>query len=194
MKAKLLRPFFMLLCLAALLVSARAFDTDDLTIPSSATAMVYGTSGAGRDLTAYRFDTGENVLVAGFAIHGWEDNFDRDGGALVYTANELMKRLDANAALLTDYNWTVYVLPCMNPDGLMDGTTCNGPGRCTTTYINSSGNLVRDTGVDLNRSFPVAWTSYTNARNFNGSAPLAARARRSSREAEPSQVRCAPPL
>ena len=175
MKRKLLTPLILLLCLAALLTAAYAFDTSDLTVPDSATAVVYGTSGAGRGLTAYRFGTGENVLVAGFAIHGWEDNFDRDGGALVYTANELMKKLDANASLLRDYNWTVYVLPCMNPDGLMDGTTCNGPGRCTTTYLTPGGSLITGTGVDLNRSFPTAWTQYTSIRNFNGAAPLAAR-------------------
>ena len=175
MKRKLLTPLILLLCLAALLTAAYAFDTSDLTVPDSATAVVYGTSGAGRSLTAYRFGTGENVLVAGFAIHGWEDNFDRDGGALVYTANELMKKLDANASLLRDYNWTVYVLPCMNPDGLMDGTTCNGPGRCTTTYLTPGGSLITGTGVDLNRSFPTAWTQYTSIRNFNGAAPLAAR-------------------
>lgn len=165
----------LVLCLTGLCMHASAFDMTNVRPPFAAEKMVYGQSGAGRELVAYRFGNGENVLIAGFALHGYEDNFDEDGGALVYTADQLMKRLDENRNLLTDYGWTVYVLPCMNPDGLMDGYTCNGPGRCTTTYLDSNGKLVRGKGVDLNRSFPHNWTQYTNSRNFNGSKPLAAR-------------------
>jgi hypothetical protein len=86
-----------------------------------------------------------------------------------------MNQLDANMDLVQDYGWSVYVLPCMNPDGLIDGYTMNGPGRCTTTYLNRSGALVTGTGIDLNRSFPTAWTAYSSNRNFNGSAPLASK-------------------
>lgn len=114
-------------------------------------------------------------MVLGFAIHGYEDNWSRDGGALVYTANQLMQKLDQNMATVRDYDWSIYVLPCMNPDGLMDGYTHNGPGRCTTTYLNGSGKLVSGRGIDMNRSFPTRWTSYTGNRNFNGSAPLASK-------------------
>ena len=113
-------------------------------------------------------------MVLGFAIHGYEDNWSRDGGALVYTANQLMQKLDQNMATVRDYDWSIYVLPCMNPDGLMDGYTHNGPGRCTTTYLNGS-KLVSGRGIDMNRSFPTRWTSYTGNRNFNGSAPLASK-------------------
>ncbi len=115
-------------CVMALLAytaGAAAFDTSDLTIPGSAKRIVYGESGAGRNLTAYQFGNGTNVMVVGFSIHGYEDNWSRDGGALVYTAGELMEDLDENLELLVDYDWTVYVLPCMNPDGLMDGYTMN---------------------------------------------------------------------
>lgn len=163
----------LLLCMILCTISVSAFDTSDLTIPDSAEAITYGQSGAGRDLTAYRFGSGKNVMVVGFALHGFEDNFNQDGGALVYTADLLMELLDENLSTVNNYGWTIYVLPCMNPDGLMDGTTCNGPGRCTTTYLDSNGNLVTGKGVDLNRCFPTGWTQYTSARNFNGSAPLA---------------------
>ncbi len=165
----------LLVCIAVSSICASAFDMTDVAAPDSATKLVYGYSGANRELVAYRFGNGENVLVAGFAIHGYEDNFPKDGGALVYTANALMQRLDQNRSLLTDYGWTVYILPCMNPDGLQDGYTCDGPGRCTTTYINANGELVKGTGIDLNRAFPHNWTQYTGTRNFNGSQPLAAR-------------------
>lgn len=95
--------------------------------------IVYGKSGAGRELKAYRYGDGSNVLVAAFAIHGWEDNFDRDGQLLVNTAQDLMEALEHNYdALIKEGDWSVYVLPCLNPDGLYDGWTCDGPGRLTT--------------------------------------------------------------
>ena len=98
----------LIICLAGLSIHVSAFDITDVQPPSVAQKMVYGQSGAGRELVAYRFGNGENVLIAGFAIHGYEDNFNKDAEALVYTANELMKRLDENRDLLTDYGWTVY--------------------------------------------------------------------------------------
>ncbi len=176
MKRKLLFLFLTLcLCLATFTVPvwAYTYDLAEAATPDSAEYIVYGQSGAGRDLQAYRFGTGENVMVVGFALHGYEDNFAQDGLALVYTAELLMDLLDENIDTINSYGWSVYVLPCMNPDGLLDGTTCNGPGRCTTTYLDSSGNLVTGKGIDLNRSFPTGWVKYTNVRNFNGSQPLA---------------------
>lgn len=163
-----------LLCAAALSISAFAYGPSDLNIPDSAEAIVYGQSGAGRNLMAYRFGDGDNVIVVGFAIHGYEDNWSGDGGALVYTAGKLMEQLDQQMQLVDDWGWSVYVLPCMNPDGLLDGYSHNGPGRCTTTYL-KNGKLVTGQGIDMNRSFPTRWTSYTSDRNFNGSAPLASR-------------------
>lgn len=163
-----------LLCVVTPGMRVHAYNTWDLSIPSSAQAIQYGTSGAGRNLTAYRFGTGRNVMVLGFAIHGYEDNWRGDGEALVYTAGQLMQLLHQNSALLQDYGWSIYVLPCMNPDGLTDGWTKDGPGRCTTTYINSAGKLVSG-GVDMNRSFPTRWQAYSGSRNFNGSAPLASK-------------------
>lgn len=154
-------------------ISASAYELTDLEAPATAEAIVYGRSGAGRDMVAYKFGEGSNVLVAGFAIHGYEDNFAKDGLCLVYTADKLMDLLAENIDTISDYGWTVYVLPCMNPDGLADGTGQNGPGRCSTTYLDSNGALVTGTGIDINRSFPAYWQAYTSARNFNGSAPLA---------------------
>ena len=165
----------MILCFGMLAPSVGAYDIRDVRAPACASRIVYGYSGEGRELVAYKFGNGSNVLVAGFGIHGWEDNFNRDGGCLVYTADQLMKQLDQNRRLITDYGWTVYVLPSLNPDGLIDGYTCDGPGRCTTTYLDANGNLVRGRGVDLNRSFPHGWYPYTSERNFNGSQPLSAR-------------------
>ena len=160
-----------LLCLGAFAY----YGPSDLQIPASAQTIVYGSSGAGRDLKAYRFGNGPNVFVVGFAIHGYEDNWNKDGEALVYTAGELMAELDRNLSTVEDYGWSIYVLPCMNPDGLSDGYTNNGPGRCTTTWIDGGGSLRSDGGIDMNRSFPHNFVAYSGSRNFNGSSPLASR-------------------
>ena len=43
------------------------------------------------------------------------------------TAHDLMEALEQNYdALIKEGDWSVYVLPCLNPDGLYDGWTCNG--------------------------------------------------------------------
>ena len=176
MKRKTLFLFLTLcVCLVLFTVQASAYDLSDLTIPESAEATVYGQTGAGRDMIAYRFGNGENVMVIGFALHGYEDNWAKDGLALVYTADLLMDLLDKNIDTVTNYGWSIYVLPCINLDGIIDGYTQNGPGRCTTTYLDSNGKLITGKGVDLNRSFPTNWTKYTGDRNFNGSAPLASK-------------------
>ena len=59
-----------------------------------------------------------------------------------------------------------------NPDGLYLGTTCNGKGRCTTTWVDANGTLRTDHGIDMNRCFPYQYQRYTDSRNFNGTAPL----------------------
>lgn len=159
---------FLLVCALFCTGQAAAYDSSNLTIPANATAITYGVSGKGRALMAYKFGSGKNVMVLGYEIHGFEDNYDRDGGALVYAAGQMMNQLSNNIALLDDYDWTVYVLPSMNPDGLLDGTTNNGPGRLTTTYLTSSGTLSSAHGIDMNRSFPTAWVKRTDARNYNG--------------------------
>lgn len=135
----------------------------------------YGTSGSGKyPLNAYRLGDGDNVMVLSFALHGWEDNWDRDGQELVYLAEQTKQYLLDHYSQVENGNWTVYILSCLNPDGLYDGTTCNGPGRCTTTYYNDNGVLVTGSGkgIDMNRCFPYNYSSRTDARNFNGTAPL----------------------
>ena len=161
-------------CITSVQVSASAYDVRSVRPPVSATKIVYGYSGEGRELAAYKFGSGGNVLVAGFGIYGYNDAFARDGSCFVYTADQLMQLLDQNRQLITDYGWTVYVLPCMNPDGLIGGYTRDGPGRCTTTYLDENDALIHGTGVDLNRCFPVHWMRFFSERNFNGPEPLSA--------------------
>ena len=136
-------------------------------------AIEYGRSGSGNyPLTAYRYGDGKNVMVLTFALHGWEDNFAYDGKELVYLADEVRGWLEQNYELLTKGDWSVYVLRCVNPDGVYLGTTCNGKGRCTTTRLDANGKLLTDRGIDMNRCFPYNYRCYTDARNYNGTAPL----------------------
>ena len=153
------------------LVNAALRQKFTLQAPPRVSTFVYGVSGAGRALTGTRIGNGKNVLVLGFAIHGWEDHFARDGQELVNTAEALIKDLKGSKSL-TD-GWTVYVLPLLNPDGLYDGNSCNGSGRCTVYSYNQNGEKVKR-GIDLNRCFPSGFTRYTGARNYNGSTPMAA--------------------
>ena len=132
-------------------------------------ARVYGRSGRGRELKAFRFSGGDNVLVLTFCLHGFEDAFPQDGAALVATADLLMERL----AGWSIPDWTVWVLPCCNPDGLLDGASCDGPGRCTTAVTRADGTLWFGAGADVNRCFPTNWVPFTEPRNYNGDAPLA---------------------
>ncbi len=135
--------------------------------------IVYGTSGAGRKLTAYRYGTGRNVLVVTFAIHGWEDGFSRDGQLLVDTAHKLRALLQSQFDMLVKRgDWSVYVFPTLNPDGLADGWTHNGPGRCTTYSLNEGGELVYGRGVDMNRCFPYNFVPSYSGRNYTGDRPL----------------------
>ena len=100
--------------------------------------IVYGLSGEGRELCAYRYGNGENVLIMGFAIHGFEDNFDRDGECLVYTGELIMEHL-STSLLPQAHNWSVYILPCMNPDGLYSGWTNYGPEDNSTILYGTKG-------------------------------------------------------
>ncbi|MFR5263704.1 peptidoglycan-binding protein [Clostridium sp.] len=139
----------------------------NLTIPyinyNNVTVRQYGTSGMGKPLNIYKIGNGKKVIFAGFAIHGFEDNWPHDGYALVQIATELIKKF-------SDYNsqyglgdWSIYIAQCINPDGVINGITNNGPGRCAMT-----------TRVDMNRCFPYNFARLTNPRNYTGPTPLGA--------------------
>ncbi|WP_443660618.1 peptidoglycan-binding protein, partial [Clostridium algidicarnis] len=132
-----------------------------ITIPKPSTSGVstisYGKSGKERDLTAYKIGNGNNSLVMVCEVHGFEDNFPKDGLELVNIGNDLIRSLASNGTK----GWSVYVIPAANPDGLAEGYTNNGPGRCTIVG-----------GVDINRDFPIGFTSHGTPRYWTGDAPL----------------------
>ncbi|MCJ8341706.1 MAG: SH3 domain-containing protein [Cetobacterium sp.] len=130
---------------------------------SQATVEVYGTSGKGRPLKVYKIGNGSKVLFAGFAIHGWEDRWDNDGLALVNIANTLISKVGDYKAQNGLHGWTVYIAPCMNPDGVIVKGTHNGPGRCAVK-----------SRIDMNRCFPRGFTAQYSSRNYTGPNPLGA--------------------
>ncbi|WP_160672742.1 Ig-like domain-containing protein [Clostridium sp. C8-1-8] len=122
----------------------------------------YGISGEGRSLNVYRVGNGKNAIVAVFAIHGFEDAWDSDGLELVKIAANLVSNVAGYSATNGGLDgWSVYIVPCANPDGLIEGTTNNGPGRTTIKE-----------GIDINRDFPDGFRVLTNPRNKTGNTSL----------------------
>ena len=133
-------------------------------IESLAKKIVYGKSGQGRDLYAKQIGNGKKTLILTFALHGYEDHWAQDGKALVYIANETIKRLCKYDSVVKKKGWTVYVIPAANPDGVNlspdKGGSMNGPGRCTVKSM-----------IDLNRCFDYGFYPIYNSRNYNGWKP-----------------------
>ncbi|HAT4186711.1 TPA: SH3 domain-containing protein [Clostridium perfringens] len=131
----------------------------DIPSPSitNAQKIVYGTSGRGRELAAYKVGNGSNSLIYVCAIHGWEDHWAADGIELTRIGNGLIEHFQ-NAST---NNWSLYIIPVANPDGLSEGFTNNGPGRCTIVGA-----------VDCNRDFPIGFTPYGDSRHWTNKEPL----------------------
>ncbi|WP_297522333.1 M14 family zinc carboxypeptidase, partial [uncultured Clostridium sp.] len=123
----------------------------------------YGTSGEGRPLYYYKIGNGKNTLVANFAIHGFEDSWAQDGYQLTKIAHQLIEKFNSKNNSQGLNNWSVIIIPCANPDGVLDGWTNNGPGRAQISKH-----------IDLNRDFPTYFVPEYNARNYTGPHPLGA--------------------
>ena len=132
---------------------------------------IYGKTGlevakqGGSELKYLKYGTGENVLFATFAIHGYEDKWDKDGYELVEIANKFYNKLFEERDYELAEKWTIYIFPGVNQDGLQKGSTNNGPGR-TTLYSQAPENK----GIDLNRCWQIGDTyeKFTSDRNYNG--------------------------
>ena len=114
----------------------------------------YGTSELGRDLICHTFkaNNSKQTIVLNFGIHGFEDEYARDAQVLVDAANYLIDYYKTNF----DGNCgkTLIIIPSSNPDGLLEGTTNNGFGRCNAK------------GIDLNRDFDANYVPQTSTRNY----------------------------
>ena len=113
----------------------------------------YGTSVQGRDLIGWSIvpKTWSRTILLNFEIHGWEDGYAADGQILVDLGQAVISHY---AGLSEMHGCRLIIIPSCNPDGLAEGTTNNGFGRCNAD------------GIDLNRDFDVDYQSYDNARNY----------------------------
>ena len=121
---------------------------------------VYGTSEMGKDLVCHAVgnETAEKSLLMIFGVHGFEDDYPHDGQVLRLIAEEVIVHYAAAPEKLADC--CLYIVPAANPDGLQDGKTQNGFGRCNAN------------GLDINRDFPVNWKKRTDDRNRTGDEPF----------------------
>ena len=119
----------------------------------------------GSELKYLKYGTGKNVFFATFAIHGYEDKWDKDGYELIEIANNFYNNLLEDKDYDLAKKWTIYIFPGVNQDGLQEGSTNNGPGR-TTLYSQAPQNK----GIDLNRCWQIGSTyeKFTSDRNYNG--------------------------
>ncbi len=119
----------------------------------TSTSFLYGTSVQGRDLVCWSIhpESFSRTVLLNFEIHGWEDGYAADGQILVDMGNALVSTYSQRADM---HNCRLLIIPSANPDGLAEGTTNNGFGRCNAD------------GIDLNRDFDASHVVYTNARNY----------------------------
>lgn len=115
---------------------------------SNTTRLEYGTSYQGRPLEAYLIKgNGSNskTIFMEFEVHGFEDEYSKDGKVLVNLGNNIVEYYATNPDNLGDYQ--MIVVPSANPDGVIEGVNNtrvgNGYcfGRCTAA------------GIDMNRDF-----------------------------------------
>jgi hypothetical protein len=132
----------------------------------------YGRSGKDRPLKVISIEPGDGVIkskiLAVFEIHGFEDAYARDGQVLVDIGNEVAKYFFDNPEKLNGH--ALYIVSSANPDGLADGWTNNGPGRCQ---------ISKET--DINRDFGYCWCAKYCDR-YKTSAPFSTPESRSLRD------------
>lgn len=114
----------------------------------------YGTSGKNRPLyvTSLEVIKPQKVVLITFEVHGWEDDYAKDGQVLVDMGQAVIDYFTARPDELG--TTSLFVVTSANPDGLAEGWTNNGSGRCQVSL-----------GVDINRDFDYYWTRRYNARN-----------------------------
>lgn len=117
--------------------------------------------------TIGKIGEGESILlIKNVGDYSYIQYDTANGSKEGYVPKESLKRA---GELTSDFNNFLSipsnvkkVVYSANPDGLLDGYTNNGPGRCQVTKK-----------IDLNRNFPVKFEPNSNERNFNGTKALA---------------------
>ena len=95
----------------------------------TSTSFRYGKSTKERDLVCWSIWQGEyeRTILLNFEIHGWEDEYAKDGQLLVDLGNYLVDYFSKQTDL---HNCRLLIIPSCNPDGLAEGTTGNCQGSC----------------------------------------------------------------
>lgn len=94
------------------------------------------------------------VIFIDFAIHGFEDEYYRDGQALVEEANSLIEYFANNPTELS--NCKLIIVPCVNTDGTIAGKNneraCSSAfGRCTANHIDMNRDWVDFKAVETRK-------------------------------------------
>lgn len=130
----------------------------------------YGQTQLGKDMFYYKAGTGKNHMFLVFGLHGWEDGVTSsgsykhgDGNMLLKIAKNFINRvisMDNSRRTQILKDWSIFIFPGINLDGMVNGYTNNGFGRCLYN------------GYDSNRCFPGKFKVLTSPRNKTGSAYL----------------------
>lgn len=125
--------------------------------------IVYGQTQLGKDMFYYKAGNGKKHIFLVFALHGWEDGkksdgtyYHGDGNVLLKVAKNFMNRfitMDSTQRQTILNNWTIYLFPGINLDGIVNGYSNGGFGRCLYN------------GLDPNRCFPGNFKEFTSPRN-----------------------------
>ena len=124
-------------------ITARAAEVVPAIIAETGPTLV-GQSAAGRDIVAFRFGTGSQMIMLVGGIHGgWEGN-------TVALINELVAYFDTNPQDILP-GLSLVLVPAANPDGLVHGRVAEG-------RFNSN-------QVDLNRNWGCNWSAEARWRD-----------------------------
>ena len=117
---------------------------------------ILGYSRLGMPIKSYAVnpDNYNKTILLTFAMHGFEDAWDRDGQALVEIGTDVLLAFSENPQTLK--RTRLIVIPCVNPDGTWYGQKSEGFGRCNAS------------GIDINRDFDYFWTYCQEARYRTG--------------------------
>lgn len=124
--------------------------------------IIYGKSGLGANLICTKISpvvTAKSKILMTFEIHGFEDLHPKDGQALVDIGNMVANYFMNDRAQLSGTQ--LYIAPSLNPDGLSQGYTNNGIGRCQASL-----------GIDINRDFDYQFKVFNEARNHTLGKPF----------------------
>ena len=145
--------------------STEQIENEDNNEPEEGPTVI-GSSVDGKDITAYRYGTGEDHLVFVGGIHGgyaWNT---------VLVAYELMDYLENNREDIPE-NIRVTVIPTLNPDALEVVVDAEGRFEEGDVDVNAAKTIasrLNSNDVDLNRNFDCDWqeTGTWQSRDVSG--------------------------